>query len=258
MNERPASPAAERRGSAWRLAGATLLATAAWTFFLLHSRWLFGGSEPVAHANESLDMRLVELPQPQGRLDPAPNGADTKPQDRAREVAHPAARASPVAPRRVVVGRTSTSDIPRPAPASPRAPETAQQSPPAPETPAPARSPDTEHVRSGGTGASPSAATQSAAGDSNTPASGPARLVAQPLPELPDDLREDAYQFIAVARFAIHTDGSFDVTLIKPTPNPRLNRILMTTLYRWRFVPASEAGHPVESRQDVRVHFNVN
>ncbi|WP_018443856.1 energy transducer TonB [Trinickia symbiotica] len=99
-------------------------------------------------------------------------------------------------------------------------------------------------------------AQQSTEGHSD--ASGPARVVAQPLPDLPDDLREDGYQFVAVARFVIHANGAFDVELIKPTPNPRLNQILIATLHRWRFLPATEAGHPVESRQEVRVHFNVD
>ncbi|KWE50475.1 hypothetical protein WL76_18750 [Burkholderia ubonensis] len=85
-----------------------------------------------------------------------------------------------------------------------------------------------------------------------------ARLLSQPLPVLPDDLREDGYQAVAVARFLVHADGTFDIDLVKPTPNPRLNQILLETLRRWRFFPAMDNGRPVESRQDVRVHFNVN
>lgn len=90
------------------------------------------------------------------------------------------------------------------------------------------------------------------------PVSKEARLLSQPLPELPDDLREQGYQAVAVARFAIHADGTFDVDLLKPTPNPRLNQILLATLRQWRFFPATEDGRPVDSHQDVRVHFNVN
>jgi protein TonB len=101
-------------------------------------------------------------------------------------------------------------------------------------------------------------AESSSAARSNTPTNGPARLVDQPLPELPDELREEGYRFVAVARFRVHADGSFDVELIKPTPIPRLNQILMDTLHRWRFVPATESGRSIESQQDVRVHFNVD
>ncbi|MFL9918938.1 energy transducer TonB [Paraburkholderia fungorum] len=100
--------------------------------------------------------------------------------------------------------------------------------------------------------------TRSATSSGDTSGDTSAHAIAQPLPELPDDLRDQAYQTIATARFMIHADGSVDVELIKPTPNPRLNQILLEALRKWRFFPAMQAGHPVESRQDVRVHFNVN
>lgn len=60
-----------------------------------------------------------------------------------------------------------------------------------------------------------------------------------------------------MARFLIHVDGSVDVELIKPTPIPRLNQILLDTLRKWRFIPAMQGGHPVESKQDIRIRFNV-
>lgn len=85
-----------------------------------------------------------------------------------------------------------------------------------------------------------------------------ARAIAQPLPELPDDLREQAYRTVATARFTIHADGSVDVELVKATPNPRLNQLLLEVLRKWRFSPAMQAGRPVESKQDIRVHFNVD
>jgi protein TonB len=85
-----------------------------------------------------------------------------------------------------------------------------------------------------------------------------ARAIFQPLPDLPDDLREVAYRAEALARFSIHVDGSVDVELVKSTPYPRLNQLLLEALQKWRFFPAMEAGHPVESHQDVRVHFNVS
>jgi periplasmic protein TonB len=106
------------------------------------------------------------------------------------------------------------------------------------------------------------AASSSATASSNTSSeaagSARARVLAQPLPVLPDDLREQGYALTAVAHFKIHPDGSFEVELAKPTQNPRLNQILLETLHRWRFFPAMENGHPVESEQDLRVHFVVS
>jgi periplasmic protein TonB len=84
-----------------------------------------------------------------------------------------------------------------------------------------------------------------------------ARVITQPLPEIPDDLREAAYHAIALARFTIHPDGSVDVELLQPTQQPRLNQLLLASLHNWRFFPATENGKPVESHQDVRVHLVV-
>lgn len=92
----------------------------------------------------------------------------------------------------------------------------------------------------------------------STPGDSPARAVSQPLPSVPDDLREQAYQTVAIARFVIHADGSVAVELIKSTQYPRLNQILVETLRSWRFFPAIQDGHPVETQQDIRVHFNVS
>jgi protein TonB len=107
-------------------------------------------------------------------------------------------------------------------------------------------------------------ATSASSGSVNSTAPSPpsgstqARLLSQPVPVLPDDLREQGYQVTAIAHFKVHPDGTFDVELVKPTQNPRLNQILLETLHRWRFFPAMENGHPVESDQDVRVHFSVS
>lgn len=90
------------------------------------------------------------------------------------------------------------------------------------------------------------------------PSTTTARSLSQPLPSLPDDLRAQAYRTVATARFTIHADGSVDVELIQATPSPRLNQLLLDTLRRWRFFPALRDGRPVESTQDIRVHFNVS
>ncbi|TDN61436.1 TonB family protein [Paraburkholderia sp. BL10I2N1] len=112
----------------------------------------------------------------------------------------------------------------------------------------------------GHTASSPETSNDDAAPTRSTAQSGvmQARVLSQPLPVLPDDLREVAYQAVAVARFVVHVDGTFDVELVKPTQNPRLNQILLETLRTWRFFPAMDNGHPVESHRDVRVHFNVD
>jgi periplasmic protein TonB len=237
-----------------------LLATAAWTLFLTHSQWLFSGDEPVAvRQPEPIDAQLIELPQPQPQQAAAPNSASAKPQEATpRPPVRPVTHAPHAVERQPDTVHPSAPKREIAPPPPPRVAEPVQQAPPPSQPTAPARPAESADARSAGSAAPPSSAQQPAPGHSDTPASGPARVVAQPLPELPDDLREEGYQIVAVARFLIHADGTFDVQLIRPTPNPRLNQILIITLHKWQFTPAIEGGHPVESRQDVRVHFNVD
>ncbi|NNM69002.1 MAG: TonB family protein [Gallionella sp.] len=61
----------------------------------------------------------------------------------------------------------------------------------------------------------------------------------------------------AVARFQIAADGTTTVELIRPTQNPRLNRLLLDTLRNWRFAPAMQDGKPVASTKDQVIRVNV-
>jgi protein TonB len=84
-----------------------------------------------------------------------------------------------------------------------------------------------------------------------------ARAIFRPMPQIPDDLREEAFRSAALVRFHIADDGSVKVELIKPTPNPRLNRILLDSLKKWRFIPAVVNGQPVASTQEIVVKIEV-
>ena len=61
----------------------------------------------------------------------------------------------------------------------------------------------------------------------------------------------------ATARFHIAADGSATAELIKPTQNPRLNRLLLDTLKNWKFFPAMKAGKPVASVEDMVIRVKV-
>jgi len=91
----------------------------------------------------------------------------------------------------------------------------------------------------------------------NMYASSGARAIIRPMPQIPDDLREGAFNSAALARFHIAVDGSTTVELAKPTPNPRINRILLDSLTKWRFIPAIENGKPVASTEDIIVKIEV-
>jgi protein TonB len=78
------------------------------------------------------------------------------------------------------------------------------------------------------------------------------KLINHPLPEIPEELRYEAYQTYAIARFHINQDGSSTPELIQPTNNPKLNQLLLNSLKQWRFEPSNQ-----KSFQDIRVDFKV-
>jgi periplasmic protein TonB len=85
-----------------------------------------------------------------------------------------------------------------------------------------------------------------------------AQALVQPLPVIPDELREEAMNEAATARFQIAADGSATVVLVKPTQNPRLNRLLLDTLKNWKFMPAIQEGKPVPSVEVMVIRLRVN
>ena len=84
-----------------------------------------------------------------------------------------------------------------------------------------------------------------------------ARAIYAPTPVIPDDLREDAIQTEAVARFKVSFDGASEVTLEKPTSSPRLNQVILDALKQWKFFPAVHNGVAIESSFEVRIPISV-
>ena len=78
-----------------------------------------------------------------------------------------------------------------------------------------------------------------------------------PTPVIPDDLREGTFSTVAIAQFKVSPEGNVEVTLLKPTPNPRLNQILLDTLRQWKFFPAMKSGVAIASQFEVRIPIAV-
>jgi protein TonB len=91
----------------------------------------------------------------------------------------------------------------------------------------------------------------------NASANSGARAILRPMPQISDDLREEAFKFAALARFRIAANGSVSVELARPTPNLRLNGILLNSLKKWRFIPAIKNGKPVASTEEIVVKMEV-
>lgn len=84
-----------------------------------------------------------------------------------------------------------------------------------------------------------------------------AQAIVRPMPQIPDDLRQEALSAVAIARFHVAIDGTATVELIKPTPNLRLNRLLLETLKNWRFFPSMKDGKPEASIQELSIKVEV-
>ncbi|WP_206995242.1 TonB family protein [Trinickia mobilis] len=236
-----------------RLAFACVIAVAGWALFLAHFTPLFVPADRPLPVPETIDMKLVEIapPEPARTVSAQPQASAPARDLLQRRIPKPQqVRVTPPAARTEAIDTANRAN-------SANAPQT-NALPPRGESPAaPAREePTAEAPAAGGKTAGRSASDTSPA--SSSAGTVQARLLSQPLPVLPDDLREDAYRAEAVARFEIHADGSTEFELVRPTPNPRLNQILLEALRKWRFFPALENGRPVDSQRDVRVHFNVS
>lgn len=195
---------------------------------------LFGFAEVLQHPEnpptpKPIDARIVIIP--------TPPPIQTAHPERPRSVPHhqpkpdPRPRPRPVSrpvPQRIVQVPLATTSPPVPV-----------ETPPPEETPAPPEpSPPTNDLPGGG--------------------SMGAHAIYQPAPQIPDDLREEAIHTTAVARFHVASDGTTQVELLRATPNPRLNQVILETLKTWKFFPAMTDGKPQDSQVDLRIPIEVN
>ena len=86
--------------------------------------------------------------------------------------------------------------------------------------------------------------------------SGP-EAIYSPAPTIPDDMRGEVLQAVAVARFQVSSTGEVAVSLTKPTDFPRLNDFILETLRTWRFRPAYRNGVAVDSDAQIRLLIAV-
>jgi len=195
------------------------------------------------------EVRIVELPPAAGLqggaavqhpaiAPPKPKAETPKPRIKIRRAALPPVRVHPAKPKALT------------APLLPPSPSGTAKEPTGVSSPAGPVSASTEPASAGaGRGAG------SGAGIGSD--SGGARAIYAPKPVIPDSLREETFQTVAVARFKITYDGQVQVTLITPTESPQLNQLLLETLKQWRFFPAMKSGVAIDSQFDLRIPISV-
>jgi len=86
--------------------------------------------------------------------------------------------------------------------------------------------------------------------------SGP-RAIYAPVPSIPDDMRDEVIQAVAVVRFHVFRDGEAHATLITSTDYSELDELILETLQRWRFSAAVRDGVKVDADAEVRLLVTV-
>ena len=218
----------------WLLPAALMLSLLSVMGFLA----LLAGPAYVPRTPTPVQMEMVELPAPPVVMPPLPQAEPPPP-----PVVVPEPLPVPevkVEPEPVPVPEVVPEPPPPPKPSRPRPAKPAPPSPSAPPVTAPATP-----------APAPPAAAPPAGGDMG------ARVLYQPKLEIPEELRRHALALTALARFRVAANGSTQVELVEPTPDPTLNRALMDTLRKWRFFPALANGKPVASTVDIRIPISV-
>ena len=225
-----------------RLAWIAPLSIAIWAGVLLGFAMVLKQTAPPLPELKPIEARIVELP-PAAGLQGGPAA-----------VPHPVAPAPPKPKPHVEVRRKAIAPVHPHKLIIPEAPPSFAGT----RKEAPAESSVSTKTAPTGGGAESSGAPQEKGGGSGLGSDSlGARAIYSPVPKIPDDLREVAFEAEAVAHFEVSYDGNVKVTLAKPTADPRLNQILLTTLQQWRFFPAMKGGVAIDSAFDVRIPISV-
>jgi periplasmic protein TonB len=226
------------------------LAVVVWIAVLIGFARVLEQSAPPAAEPTSVQARIVELsPEPAGLQGGA---AAAAPVAKPAPVVHPHPHVA-IHPRAKPKAKVPPRPVAPTGTSSPVAEAPTGTASPAAESPA---APTSSTVsKTGAKGVTGSAGSGGGAGLGSDTAG--ARAIYAPVPKIPDELREDAMEAVAVAHFKVGYDGVVDVVLAQPTSNPELNQLLLDTLKQWRFSPAIKNGIAISSEFDVRIPVTV-
>jgi periplasmic protein TonB len=240
-----------------RLPWVTLVAVTIWIALLAAFAFLLQRTGPQPSELKPLEAQIIELPPEVGGLaggggGGASHAAGTRAPNAAATPAKPKV-APPVPP---VVHRKKLA--PPPLPVSPNGTATTSAAAPAPAPGGAASGAGSEGSSEAGGSAGTGGGSGSGTGSGGLGSDNlGAHAIYAPVPEIPDDLRENAIQTVAVAHFRVTYDGAVTVSLATKTENPRLNQILLDTLKEWRFFPAMKNGVAIDSEFDLKIPITV-
>ena len=215
--------------------------------------------QAIAPEPEAVAPEPVAAPEPE-TVAPEPEPVLTLPESapapRAKAKAKKQAPPKPLAKNR-----------PKPAPEKPAdAPEPAAQAIHAPETPSQREAPASALAfRESPIVEAPNAAASAIAGAAGqgTP-DGPvtppshANYLSNPRPHYPAPSREQGEQGVVSLYIHVSAEGKTrSVALYKTSGHERLDKAAMEAVWRWRFVPARQNGHPVAGAVIVPIRFDL-
>jgi protein TonB len=218
------------------------LAIVFWGIVLVAFAFLLEQTAAPPQELKPIEARIVELPPTAGLQGgaPAAPAAPAVPKPKPHPVIKP--KIAPVHHHQV----KPLAAVPPPSPFG-TAKSTTEPAPPTSGTAKP----------SNGTGNGVPGGSGSGSGSGLGSDSSGARALYAPTPTIPDDLRDETFNVVALAHFKVSYSGDVQVSLTQPTTSPRLNEILLDTLKQWRFFPAMKKGVAVDSEFDVRIPITV-
>ena len=79
-----------------------------------------------------------------------------------------------------------------------------------------------------------------------------------PLPVIPSNLRTHGYSTYVRVEFFVNKDAAFTSKLLSSTGYDELDRVVIDTLKKWKFSPATMDGQPVNGTLKLRIQFSVD
>ncbi|MGC9027396.1 MAG: energy transducer TonB [bacterium] len=79
-----------------------------------------------------------------------------------------------------------------------------------------------------------------------------------PMPVIPTALRTHSYSTYVRVEFFVNKDATFTFKLLSSTGYDELDRVVIDTLKKWKFSPATMDGKPVDGTLKLRIQFSVD
>ncbi len=84
-----------------------------------------------------------------------------------------------------------------------------------------------------------------------------AKVLESPSPEIPSEYNDEAFKSTCTARFNIDAKGAFTVKLLESSGNEEIDKLVLKTLKKWKFKPATLDDEPVVSSRKLKIELEI-